>query len=101
MQMSLEERMALAAQMRENSRQATSNKAEDIMDVNHDEVLNTFIDHDVDIIIHGHTHRPAVHHYEIEGQDRSRIVLGDWHDSALYLHIDDTTKELELSKIEL
>ena len=101
MQMSLEERFQMAAKMREDSKQATSNKAEDIMDVNPDEVRRTFIDNDVDIIIHGHTHRPAIHHYDIEGSDRRRIVLGDWHDSAQYLHITDATDEIKLSTIQL
>jgi len=101
MQMSLEERFQMAAKMREDSKQATSNKAEDIMDVNPDEVRRTFIDNDVDIIIHGHTHRPAIHDYDIDGRKRRRIVLGDWHDSTQYLHITSATDEIRLSSIQL
>ncbi len=34
--------------------------------------------HDVLCLIHGHTHRQAVHEFKIDGQDAKRIVLGDW-----------------------
>src|SRR3546814_17560327 len=37
-----------------------------------------FAEHGVDTIIHGHTHRPAVHQLEIDDRPRRRIVLGDW-----------------------
>ena len=34
---------------------------------------------DVDLMIHGHTHRPAVHSFALDGRVRTRAVLGDWH----------------------
>ena len=52
------------------------------MDVNQEAVLDSFADLGVNIIIHGHTHRPAVHDY---GDDKTRIVLGDWAPQASYL----------------
>ena len=41
------------------------------------------------ILIHGHTHRPAVHTFEAGGQSRQRIVLPDWYDNGGYLTLTD------------
>lgn len=71
----LEERRAIARQLRESSKSMSSNKAEDIMDVNTDAVAQALAEHQADILIHGHTHRPFVH--PLVG-DKQRIVLGDW-----------------------
>jgi UDP-2,3-diacylglucosamine hydrolase len=38
-------------------------------------------------LIHGHTHRPAVHAFELEGQPAERIVLGDWYEQGSVLRI--------------
>jgi len=76
--MSIPERLALAKQIREQSGDANSNKAEDIMDVTPDEVVNEMKAHEVATLIHGHTHRPAVHHLDLDGQAGTRLVLGDW-----------------------
>ena len=74
----VEERRALARQMRADSRQASSNKAEDIMDVNQAAVVRVLQQYDVRLMIHGHTHRPAVHTVPLGSGNRQRIVLGDW-----------------------
>ena len=71
---SIGERRELAQQLRSLSIDAASNKPEDIMDVNASAVAELMSDHDVDRIIHGHTHRPARHDL-VSGE---RIVLGDW-----------------------
>lgn len=71
---SLEERRMLARELREMSRDATSNKAEDILDVTPAEVERVMAAHGVDCLIHGHTHRPARH----DQQHGTRWVLGDW-----------------------
>lgn len=61
------------------------------MDVNQHAVEQALAD--VDILIHGHTHRAAIH----ELQGKKRIVLGDWkEDSAQILVIDPTQPDLEL-----
>jgi UDP-2,3-diacylglucosamine hydrolase len=52
------------------------------MDVNADAVAHLFQQTGTDIIVHGHTHRPAVHHYPA---DLTCIVLGDWRPEASYL----------------
>lgn len=73
------ERLALAQQARELSTLATQGKDEYIMDVNAGEVLRVIEEYKVDLLIHGHTHRPAVHHCECRGRRVTRIVLGDWY----------------------
>ncbi len=75
---SVEERRALALQMRADSKQASSNKAEDIMDVNQAEVLRVVQQHDVKLLIHGHTHRPDIHNIKPNDSTTQRVVLGDW-----------------------
>ncbi|GGX78251.1 UDP-2,3-diacylglucosamine hydrolase [Litchfieldella qijiaojingensis] len=76
--MPIEQRLELAKSLRMQSGEAVSNKAEDIMDVTPEEVVRVMEEHDVHTLIHGHTHRPAVHTLEVNGAPASRIVLGDW-----------------------
>jgi len=59
--------------------------APEIMDVNHDEVRRTLERFGVDCIIHGHTHRPAVHELQLNGKPAVRIVLGDWYEQGSVL----------------
>lgn len=77
--LSLARRRALAARMREGSRMHTGNTAPEIMDVNAHAVAETFRESGVSTMIHGHTHRPAVHELVVDGEEARRIVLGDWH----------------------
>ena len=49
------------------------------MDVEPAAVSQTMIDHGVRQLIHGRTHRPAIHRFEMQGQSARRIVLGDWY----------------------
>lgn len=62
-----------------------------IMDVTPDEVERVMTEYGVNLLIHGHTHKPATHDLKVKQQDAKRIVLGDWHKSASYLlyHSDD------------
>ncbi|ATJ82717.1 UDP-2,3-diacylglucosamine diphosphatase [Halomonas beimenensis] len=76
--MPIPERLALARQLRDQSGEANSNKAEDIMDVTPDEVTAALREHGVTTLIHGHTHRPAVHELDLDGIPARRYVLGDW-----------------------
>ena len=78
----LVERQQIAAQLRSDSVAAMSAKASEIMDVNARAVEECFDENRVDVIIHGHTHRPAMHHYE---SNLTRIVLGDWVDEPSFL----------------
>jgi len=75
----LRERRTLVSQARAASREHTANPYAMLMDVNQDAVVQAFRAADVDLMIHGHTHRPAVHTFELDGTTRTRVVLGDWH----------------------
>jgi UDP-2,3-diacylglucosamine hydrolase len=84
----IEERKQIAASMRERSKTETAVKPDDIMDVNQTAVEQTLRSHGVDILIHGHTHRPGVHRFDIDGQSATRIVLGDWYTQGTILQWD-------------
>ncbi|OGT53295.1 MAG: UDP-2,3-diacylglucosamine diphosphatase [Gammaproteobacteria bacterium RIFCSPHIGHO2_12_FULL_42_13] len=77
---SLKKRRAIAAKMREVSRQHTSTTPDYIMDVTQNEVVRVMKKYQVQYLIHGHTHRPAMHEFTIDNQDVTRIVLGPWHE---------------------
>ena len=72
-------RKMLAGLARSISRYQNRNKPEAIMDVNAEAVADTFREHNVECLIHGHTHRPAIHEIEVDGRPCRRVVLGDWH----------------------
>jgi len=82
------ERLALAKQYRELSQTETGNKAEDIMDVNQQAVEQLMQDKGIYHMIHGHTHRPAIHDFAIDSQAAKRIVLGDWYEQGSVLRCD-------------
>ena len=81
----LEERRAIALEMRALSQQKTGGKAESIMDVNAAAVVNVMTEYRVPRLIHGHTHRPAIHDLLINGRPAQRIVLGDWYEQGSVL----------------
>lgn len=70
---SLTKRLAIADKLRQKSQQNNANKAAYIMDVNEDAVIQAVADNDA--LLHGHTHRPAIHQATA---DKKRYVLGDW-----------------------
>ena len=81
---SLDERRQLAAGLRAQSIAAGANKAEGIMDVTAQAVAEAMAEHDTDLLVHGHTHRPAIHDL---GDGKRRIVLGDWNRCGWTLHL--------------
>lgn len=83
----LPQRRQLAQQMRAESQHAMAQKAEDIMDVNPQTVTQAMVGWQVQRLIHGHTHRPAIHPLTIDGQTAQRIVLGDWYDHGSVLSV--------------
>lgn len=86
---SVEERLAMAASARDASKQHTGNVAMAIMDVNAAAVNEAFEASHTLHMVHGHTHRPAVHQHELEsGTTAERIVLADWYQSGSYLRVD-------------
>jgi UDP-2,3-diacylglucosamine hydrolase len=83
----LKERQAIAAALRVKSIEAMAEKTVEIMDVNAQAVSNCFAELEVDVIIHGHTHRPAVHSH---ANHLKRFVLGDWNPQPSYLSWKNT-----------
>ena len=92
--MTLNQRRALAARMRAGSRAHVGMTAPEIMDVNADAVAQAFRMAGVRTMIHGHTHRPAVHPLEIDGAPAKRIVLGDWYTQGSVLEVSGGGFEL-------
>ena len=90
----LAERTAIAKDARKQSKEHTRETAVDIMDVTPDEVTRVMAENGVQLLIHGHTHRPAVHDLLIEGNPARRIVLGDWGESGWYLKLDGKNQDL-------
>ena len=92
--MPLEARRAFAAKAREDSKAHTGSTMESIMDVNAGAVAETMRKAGVTRLIHGHTHRPAVHRFELDGKAAERIVLGDWYEHGSVLRVDRDGVEL-------
>ena len=95
----IEERERMAEALRLDSKEATNLKKDEIMDVSPEAVEEIMTSHNVELLIHGHTHRPKVHSLEINGTPAKRIVLGDWDKSAWYIWIDNKSCELKKSPI--
>ena len=81
----LEVRLEHAAELRRRSRGATRLKSADIMDVTPEAVSRMLSDTGARYMVHGHTHRPAVHTLEVDGAPATRIVLGDWYEQGSVL----------------
>jgi len=90
-----QERLALAKQYREISQTETGNKTQDIMDVNQQTLEQLMREKTINKMIHGHTHRPAIHDFEIDNNAAQRIVLGDWYLQGSVLVCDATGCSLE------
>lgn len=80
-------RKKIAHNYRLQSAQATAMKSQDIMDVTETEVINCLTEHDSQLLIHGHTHRPNIHHIQANNQAAQRIVVGDWYEQGSLLKI--------------
>jgi UDP-2,3-diacylglucosamine hydrolase len=85
---SVENRLRMAQEARDASMKHTGSAAMDIMDVNQDAVSDAFQRHGVKRMIHGHTHRPAVHRHDLaDGSSGERTVLADWDRNGSYLRV--------------
>ncbi len=96
--LSLKQRQKLAARMRAGSKahiETMDHAAPQIMDVNAGEVAATLARYRVDCIVHGHTHRPAIHEIPLNGKSATRIVLGDWYEQGSVLKWDEGGYALE------
>ena len=87
-------RRRIAARMRADSKAANSSKSMDIMDVNPQAVVDVMERHHVQWLIPGHTHRPAVHELQANGQPAWRVVLGAWHSEGSMVKVTPDDVEL-------
>ena len=88
---SLEERLALAENLRHKSISANAHKKESIMDVNIKEIDILIESYKPNIIVHGHTHRPNIHKHNLNQQYIYRYVLGDWYNRFFILSLKNNT----------
>ena len=92
---SVEERSAFARQAREQSQARYGTLNEEITDVNQDAVEAAIREHEVNVLLHGHTHRPAVHPFHVDERPVHRIVLGDWYEQGSAVEWDADGPRLE------
>lgn len=92
--LSVARRRALAGAARSGSQTHTAALEYSIADVNADSVAAALRASGLSTLLHGHTHRPAVHALEVDGRRCSRIVLGDWHAHGSVLRWDPQGREL-------
>ncbi|MFI3309556.1 UDP-2,3-diacylglucosamine diphosphatase [Ewingella allii] len=87
-------RLVIAAKMRANSKASNSGKSLEVMDVNPQAVISEMESHGVEWMIHGHTHRPAVHDVPLDGKTGHRAVLGAWHEEGSMIKVSAEGVEL-------
>ena len=91
----VEARRALAGAARAGSQAHTAAMEYAITDVNADSVAMALRAADTSTLLHGHTHRPAIHALQVDGRPRTRIVLGDWYDQGSVLRWDHDGPQLQ------
>jgi UDP-2,3-diacylglucosamine hydrolase len=89
-----ERRRALAAEARAGSRAHVEASAAYLTDASRSAIEAAFRTTEAELMIHGHTHRPAIHAHDVDGQARVRVVLGDWHEHGTALRWDSRGYEL-------
>ena len=87
-------RRRIAAKMRAGSKAANSSKSLSMMDVNQHAVVEAMEKHQVQWLIHGHTHRPAVHELTANNAPAFRAVLGAWHSEGSMVRVSESDVEL-------
>lgn len=90
----IQERFEIAQQLRQHSENEKQKKPMEIMDVNIEAVHKIMRQHNVRKLIHGHTHRPAIHVLDIKGNNAQRIVLGDWYEQKSVLLVNENGMSL-------
>ena len=81
-------RRTLASAARAGSKAHTQRTIPTIMDVNPEAVLQAFRATGARRLIHGHTHRPAIHPTVVDGIGAERVVLAPWYEAASCLAVD-------------
>lgn len=83
-----------AKQLRRRSKKANQEKSTAIMDVAQDSVEALIRQHAVTCLIHGHTHRPNIHQFTVDGKAIKRCVVGDWYTQGSVLIVTPDNIEL-------
>ena len=86
----------IAEEARRQSLEQKLNLSSDIMDVNQGAVMRTINEYGVDVLLHGHTHRPDIHTVELGNRKAKRIVLGDWYSQGSVVRWDLRGPKLEV-----
>ncbi len=92
----IEDRIDTAWLMREKSEAGKRGKSAEIMDVDQREVENVMRQHGVLKLIHGHTHKPAVHEFMLDHCTARRYVMGDWYTQKSMLFYDNGNFALQV-----
>jgi len=92
-------RQKIANKIRGKSTQRNQEKQQKIMDVTKAEVIKHFKDNNLQLMIHGHTHRPAIHELEVNGKLCKRVVLGAWYDEISYLKVTEDSMDLKTADL--
>ena len=79
-------RRAISQGIRARSQAQAGGRREAIIDVNNAAVVETMRRCGVRLLLHGHTHRPGIHEFTLDGHGATRIVLGDWYTQGSVLH---------------
>lgn len=90
----LAQRLKIADILRNRSQISNQNKSNTLMDVNQQTVEATLQSYGVKHLIHGHTHRPAIHRFDYQGQIAQRAVLGAWHQQGSVLEVSPAGYQL-------
>jgi UDP-2,3-diacylglucosamine hydrolase len=92
----LKDRLRMAEEARRQSLEQTLNLSMEITDVNQDAVKTVIKSFKVDVLLHGHTHRPAIHDVDLGYRKAKRIVLGDWYTQGSMVRWDSRGPKLEM-----
>ncbi|AJC50255.1 UDP-2,3-diacylglucosamine hydrolase [Coxiella endosymbiont of Amblyomma americanum] len=90
-------RRKLAKKLRQKSQNRNRYLSNEITDVNPEEVLYIMRKTEVELLIHGHTHRPAIHNFLIKNKPVKRVALGAWHNNKESVLFYFNNGEFELS----
>ncbi|MGY0399946.1 MAG: UDP-2,3-diacylglucosamine diphosphatase [Ostreibacterium sp.] len=88
-----------ASQLRRQSKKVNRTKSDIIMDVSQKTLEKVMCEQGVKQLIHGHTHRPAIHNFECDGLSMRRCVVGDWYTQGSVLVV--TADKIELTTLSL
>ena len=88
-------RQRITMKIRGNSMAQYGSRPVEILDVNQQAVEDFLRGYRVNKLLHGHTHRPAFHSFDLDGKKAVRMVLGDWYESASVLRWDRNGPQLQ------